>query len=245
MNALPTRKDEAFRYSDIDALGSVWDALAEPERIEIAAQQELQQIWLPTGDPIAVRRVEMVLEAGASARIFALGNAATYGRIELDVALHEGARFEFNAAIVGAGESTNEIVTIVRHLEPDAVSRQTVRSVLGGKAVGSYLGKVAVARGADGTDAEQSVKAMLLERGAIANAKPELEIYADDVKCAHGATVGELDAQQMFYAMSRGLDPAGARALLLEGFVGGLWDALGADSDIACAASKTLREVSR
>ena len=99
-----------------------------------------------------------------------------------------------------------------------------MRSVLNGKAAGSYLGKVEVARGAQQTDAEQSVKAMLLDRGATANCKPELEIFADDVKCAHGATVGELDAMQLFYAESRGLDPASARALLLEGFVMGLWD---------------------
>ena len=245
MTALPTRKDEAFRYADIDALASVWDALASPERIEIAAQQELQQIWLPSGDPIAVRRAEIVVQAGAAARIFALNTSSLYGRIELDVSLHEGAHFEFHAATIGGAESTNEIVTIVRHLEPNATSRQTVRSVLGGKAIGSYLGKVAVARGADGSDAEQSVKAILLDRGATANAKPELEIYADDVKCAHGATVGELDAQQLFYAMSRGLDPASARALLLEGFVGGLWDGLGEDSEIARAASRALHEVSR
>ena len=72
--------------------------------------------------------------------------------------------------------------------------------MLNGKATGSYLGKVEVARGAQKTDAEQSVKAMLLDRGATANCKPELEIFADDVKCAHGATVGELDAMQLFYA---------------------------------------------
>jgi Fe-S cluster assembly protein SufD len=245
MTALPTRKDEAFRYADIDALASVWDALASPERLEIAAQQKVQQIWLPSSDPIAVRRVEIVVEAGATAQIFALNAASLYGRIELDVALHEGAHFEFHAANIGGGESTNEIVTIVRHLQRDAVSRQTVRSVLGDKAVGSYLGKVAVSRGADGTDAEQSVKAILLDRGATANAKPELEIYADDVKCAHGATVGELDPAQLFYAMSRGLDPASARALLLEGFIGGLWDMLGPDSDIAAAARQVLREVSQ
>ena len=245
MTALPTRKEEAFRYADIDALTSVWDALGPPERIEIAAQQELQQIWLPSGDPIAVRRAELVVEAGASARIFALNTASLYGRIELDVALHQGAHFELHAANIGGSESTNEIVTTVRHLEPNAMSRQTVRSVLGGKAIGSYLGKVAVARGADGTDGEQSVKAILLNRGATANCKPELEIYADDVKCAHGATVGELDAQQLFYAMSRGLDPASARALLLEGFIGGLWDSLGPDSEIATAARAALREVSQ
>jgi Fe-S cluster assembly protein SufD len=244
MTALPTRKLEAYRYADIDALSSVWGELAQPKRVEIAAQQKLQQIWLPSGEEIDIRRVELVLKAGARASIFALNNASRYGRIELDVTLHEGAEFSFNAANIGGGNSTLEVVTTVRHIDPSAISRQTVRSVLGGKAVGSYLGKVAVARGADGTDSEQSVKAMLLDRGATANAKPELEIYADDVKCAHGATVGELDRNQLFYAAARGLDPASARALLLEGFVGGLWDDIGGDDQgIADAARAALRAV--
>ena len=99
------------------------------------------------------------------------------------------------------------------------VAGTVVRSVLGGKATGSYLGKVAVARDAQKTDASQSVKAMLLTRTATANAKPELEIFADDVKCAHGATVGELDAMALFYLESRGVGPAEARALLTRAFV--------------------------
>ncbi len=244
MTALPTRKLEAYRYADIDALASVWGELAQPERVEIAAQHELQQIWLPSGDEIDIRRVEMVLDAGAAASIFALNNASRYGRIELDVTLHEGADFAFHAANIGGGNSTLEVVTTIRHVEPNAISRQTVRSVLGGKAIGSYLGKVAVSRGADGTDSEQSVKAMLLDRGATANAKPELEIYADDVKCAHGATVGELDRNQLFYAAARGLDPASARALLLEGFVGGLWDEIdGDDRGIANMARAALKAI--
>ena len=85
---------------------------------------------------------------------------------------------------------------------------------------------------------------MLLNRGATANAKPELEIYADDVKCAHGATVGELDHDQLFYAAARGLDPAGARALLLGGFVGGLWDSIeGGDQGISDMARAALKRV--
>ena len=244
MTALPTRKLEAFRYADIEALASVWSELAQPVRAEIAAQQKLQQVWLPSNEDVQIRRVEMTLEAGAIASIFALNNAPRYGRIELDVSLHEGADFAFHAANIGSGNSTLEVVTTVRHVEPNATSRQTVRSVLGGKAVGSYLGKVAVSRGADGTDSEQSVKAMLLDRGATANAKPELEIYADDVKCAHGATVGELDREQLFYAAARGLDPASARTLLLEGFVGGLWDDIDGDdrgiADMARAALKAI-----
>ncbi len=245
MTALPTRKLEAFRYADIDALASVWDSLAPPERMEIAAQQRVQQIWLPSGAAIDVRRVEMVLEAGASAHIFALATAPRYGRIEIDVTLGDGADFQLDAAMIGGGESTLEIVTTVRHAEPNATSRQTVRSVLGGKATGSYAGKIAVARGAQKSDAVQSVKAMLLERGSTANAKPELEIYADDVKCAHGATVGELDANQLFYAAARGLPPGQAKALLLEGFIGGLWDELGEDSEIAVRAREALHEVAR
>ena len=78
---------------------------------------------------------------------------------------------------------------------------------------------MAVARGADGTDAGQSVRAMLLDRTATANAKPELEIYADDVKCAHGCAVGELDAQALFYMASRGIAPAQAKRLMLQAFI--------------------------
>ena len=243
MTALPTRKLEAFRYADIDALASVWTELAPPERIEIAAQQKLQQIWLPNGEDVEVRRAEIVVEPGAEFALFALNTAREYGRIELDVTLREGARFSLNAANIGTGTSTLEIVTTVRHAEPSAVSRQVVRSVLGGKAIGSYLGKVAVARSGQQTDSVQSVKAMLLDRGATANCKPELEIYADDVKCAHGASVGELDADQLFYAMSRGLDPAAAKALLLEGFVMGLWDGASEPDAISDMARAALRKV--
>jgi len=244
MTALPTRKLEAFRYADIDALASVWSELARPERIEIAAQQNVQQIWLPGADPVQVRRVEIALEAGARANIFALNTATIYGRIEIDVTLADGAHFGLDAANIGGGSATLEIVTTVRHIGVAATSNQTVRSVLGGKAVGSYLGKVAVARDAQQTDSVQSVKAMLLDRGATANCKPELEIYADDVKCAHGATVGELDPQQLFYAAARGLDPASARALLLEGFVAGLWSEIeGDDQGIAEAARAALKAV--
>ena len=243
MTALPTRKLEPYRYADIDALASVWSDLAQPEIIDLAAQQKLQQVWLPSDEEVQVRRVEMTLHAGASASIFALNTASHYGRIEIDVSLHEGADFSLHAANIGGGSSNLEIVTVVRHLEPSATSRQMVRSVLGGKAVGSYLGKVAVSRDAQHSDSVQSVKAMLLNRGATANAKPELEIYADDVKCAHGASVGELDREQLFYAAARGLDPASARALLLDGFVGGLWDDAEGGEAIAELARAALKRV--
>jgi Fe-S cluster assembly protein SufD len=237
----PTRALEEWRYADLDALQPVWEQLGEPERIAVLPGQSLEQVWLPTADAVQVRRVKLSLAAGASARIFALNTAEQYGRIELEVDLADGSEFELFAANIGTDLSTNEIVSNVRHLEPNARSKQVVRSVLNGKAAGTYLGKIEVARDAQKTDAEQSVKAMLLDRGATANAKPELEIYADDVKCAHGATVGELDANQLFYLGSRGLPPAEARALLLEGFVMGLWDSAQEPEAICDAARNALR----
>jgi Fe-S cluster assembly protein SufD len=239
----PTHRQEDWRYADLEALKPVWEQFAEPVTLTVGAGETLEEIWLPTAEDVQLRRVELVLGEGAKARIFALNNAAAYGRMELEVSLAEGADFELYAANIGSGLSTNEIVTTIKHRGPNGRSRQTIRSVLNGKAVGSYLGKVEVARGAQQTDAEQSVKAMLLDRGATANCKPELEIYADDVKCAHGATVGELDAMQLFYAESRGLDPASARALLLEGFVMGLWDSATGSEAICKAAREALRRV--
>ena len=239
----PTRRQEEWRYADLDALKPVWDQLGDVATIVVGAGESFEDVWLPTGDDVRVRRVQVSLGEGAIARIFALNTAPVYGRVELEVTLAADANFELFAANIGSGTSTNEIVTNVRHLGERGRSRQTVRSILGGKAVGSYLGKVEVARGAQQTDGEQSVKVMLLDRGATANCKPELEIYADDVKCAHGATVGELDPMQLFYAESRGLDPVSARALLLEGFVMGLWDSAKDADVIRDAARETLRKV--
>jgi Fe-S cluster assembly protein SufD len=239
----PTRKQEEWRYADLDALQPVWEQFAEPITLTVAAGEKLEESWLPIGDEVQLRRVQLALEPGARARIFVLNTAPVYGRVELEVSLAEGADLELFGANIGTGLSTNEIVTNVKHIGVGGRSRQMIRSVLNGKAVGSYLGKVEVARGAQQTDAEQSVKAMLLDRGATANCKPELEIFADDVKCAHGASVGELDAMQLFYAESRGLDPASARALLLEGFVMGLWDTAREPDAIANAAREALRRV--
>ena len=230
--ALPTRRDEAYRYADLKALAPLWPIAVEA--IHVAAGTSDALTVIAQGSQPTARHIAITLDAGASFDMRLLNTGTAYGRIAVTVTLGEGANFHLGAAQLGGGEQTLELVTEVTHAAPDAVSRQVVRSVLGGRATGTYLGKVAVRRGADGTDAGQSVRAMLLDRTATANAKPELEIYADDVKCAHGCAVGELDANGLFYLASRGLPPAQAKALMLQAFV--------AEAFIGAADEEALNE---
>jgi Fe-S cluster assembly protein SufD len=216
--AFPSRKDEAFRYADLAALAGVWPVARE--EILVPSGQSTSLSLVETENVAALARHLVIdVEAGAAFDLRILNTGAAFGRIAIDARLGAGASFTFGAAQLGGGNQTLEIVTEIAHNAPDAISRQVVRSVLGGEATGTYLGKVAVARGSNGTDAEQSVRAMLLSRTATANAKPELEIYADDVKCAHGCAVGELDAAGLFYLQSRGLPPEEAKKLMLQAFV--------------------------
>lgn len=222
---LPTRKAEEWRYSDLDALAAIWPTPA-PTRIDVAAGDNARHHLLQEADDgtAAVHDYVITIADGARCDFHVLNIGGKLGRVTFTVTLGKGSHFELNGAIIGGGDQVLEIVTSVTHAEPDATSGQTIRSILGQRATGSYLGSINVARDAQRTDAFQSVKAMLLDRTATANAKPELEIYADDVKCAHGATVGELDGQALFYMASRGMDPATAKTLLLKAFVAGVFD---------------------
>ena len=233
---LPTRRDERWRYSDLDAVAKLWP-VGPATVIEVAAGESEARTLVADAGGIHDYRVE--LAPGASFDFRLLASGPRYGRVALDVTLHDGAHFELGAVLLGRGEATVELVTTVRHVGVGATSVQTVRVVLDERATGSYLGKVAVARGAQKTDASQSAKALLLQRTATANLKPELEIYADDVKCAHGATVGELSKEALFYLASRGIEPGEARALLTEAFVA---DALeGVADDVRDQALAWLR----
>ncbi len=224
MITLPTRREEAFRYSDVEALARVWPVASE--RIIVLAGETLSHeiINVADADDVVVRNLEIILKAGAKANVRVLNAGGRLGRICLDVTCHAGSDFTLGAVQLGTGKQTVEIITTVRHVEPGATSSQVIRTILSGGATGSYLGKVEVARGADGTDSAQDAKAMLLDRQSTANAVPQLEIFADDVKCAHGATVGELDAMGLFYLMARGLPPAEAKKLMLQAFVGGVFE---------------------
>jgi Fe-S cluster assembly protein SufD len=119
--------------------------------------------------------------------------------------------------IVGAGQHT-DTHSLIDHTQPHCTSRQLYKGILDGKSRAVFNGKVFVHEGAQGTDAQQTNRNLLLSKEARVDTKPQLEIFADDVKCAHGATVGQLEEEELFYLISRGLHRELAQNLLTYGF---------------------------
>lgn len=162
---------------------------------------------------------------------FHLGVGGALVRQEVRVALTgENANARLNGAYALSGASHHDFTTVMDHVMPNCASSQVFKGVVDGESRGVYQGRIHVARDAQKTDAHLLHKALFLSRGPQIDCKPELEIYADDVKCAHGAATGEIDENHMFYLQARGIDPETARALLVEGF---LADAVGEISDEA------------
>ena len=131
-----------------------------------------------------------------------------------------GSSAAINSAALLSGERHSDITSEVKHVAPDCAVRQLHKGVARDRSRNVFQGKFHVLREAQKTDAKMTANALLLSDGAEANHKPELEIYADDVECAHGSTVGALDDDALFYLRQRGLSEAQARALLVEAFVG-------------------------
>jgi len=112
----------------------------------------------------------------------------------------------------------------VRHARPHGSSTQLYKSILGGASRSVFNGRIVVDPGAQKTDARQSNRNLVLSDAAVANSNPQLEIFADDVRCTHGSTVGRLDDEAVFYLRSRGLDRAEAQRLLVQAFAGEILD---------------------
>ncbi|HEY0206121.1 MAG TPA: Fe-S cluster assembly protein SufD [Acetobacteraceae bacterium] len=151
---------------------------------------------------------------------FVLTLGAKLARTEIHARLlGEGGAVHLNGAQLLGGQQHGDITTVVAHDAPGCASRQTVKNVLSDHSRGVFQGRIEVARVAQKTDGYQMNQALLLSPHAEINCKPQLEIYADDVKCSHGATVGELDIEQLFYLRSRGIPEAEARAILVRSFL--------------------------
>ena len=219
--AYPTKKDEAWRYSDTDALAGMdlgtFDAWTD---IDVPAGETHREILrIADGGDVQLRRLRVRIGEGARCEIFGLITAAQLGRVEVVALLGEGAHFELGGVTLGGRDTTREFVTRVVHEHPNASSNQVVRCVHWGRGTGNFLGRIDVVRDAQKTDAAQDFKGLLLEKGASVNAVPQLEIFADDVQCAHGATVGQLDEMARYYMATRGLSPEASRRLLVQAFI--------------------------
>ena len=140
-------------------------------------------------------------------------------RNNIDVELDgEGIDCTLNGLTVIGGKQHVDNQTRIVHAKPRCHSWEIYKNILSDRATGVFNGKIYVAQDAQKTDAKQTNKTLLLSARAVMNSKPELEIYADDVKCTHGATVGELDRESLFYLLSRGIDRETARSLLTYAF---------------------------
>lgn len=180
------------------------------------------------GDLVSVETISVIQERGARYTARFLNAGAKLSRTELDITLNgEGAEADLSGVSILGDEAHADITTRITHAAPNTTSRQLFKKVAGGKSRAVYQGKISVKEGAIGSDSRQTAKALLLSDRAEADLKPELEILADDVKCAHGAAVGDLDQDSLFYLRSRGIPEVEARALLIHAFLQEVVDGIG------------------
>lgn len=181
-------------------------------------------------DAFHIANTHVHLARGANIDAFVLSVGARLSRSEAHVLFTgEGAQCRLNGAYMGIGEQICDNTTLMDHVAPGCRSVQIFKGVLDERARGIFQGKVSVRPDAQHTDAHQLTKTLLLTPGAEADAKPELEIFADDVKCSHGATIGQIDADALFYLRTRGIPEREARAILIAGFLDDAIDEIGND----------------
>jgi Fe-S cluster assembly protein SufD len=187
---------------------------------EVPPGGHLSLAIIQTGGDVALAHRKVRLGEGATFRQFILADGARYARIETEIEIAgRGARVELNGVYLAAkGRHADLTSQVILNAEAAEV-RQLVRGVARKGGRGVFQGRFKVERAAQKADAEMHHDALLLEEGAEVFAKPELEIYADDVKCAHGNTAGQLNEDAVFYLRQRGIPDAEARAMITRAFL--------------------------
>lgn len=200
--------------------------------IDVATGAKVTRICLQDGGTKAIDLTHCVvtIAAGGSYEATALAFGGRFARAETFVTLHgQDALCRIDGAYLLAGNSHADATTRITHKGPGGTTRELFKGAVKDKARGVFQGKILVERAAQQTDARQNHHALMLTDGAEVDAKPELEIYADDVACAHGNTIGALDENALFYMRQRGIPEAAARALLVQAFVGDVLDGIAHD----------------
>jgi len=200
--------------------------------IALAEGASVERLVLAADSPggVTVSQAEVSLAAKSDFAQTVATSGGRRQRIETRVS-HPGghASLRLDGVYLLADKAHADLTTVVTHDGLDGVTEQLTKGVVRDQARGVFQGRIVVAEGADGTDAKMGHHALILSERAEVDAKPELEIYADDVACAHGNTVGALDEDALFYARQRGMPEAQARALLTEAFVGQVIDRIDQD----------------
>ena len=188
--------------------------------IVLAEQAKVQHIRMQRDGPQAFHIANTVVSLGRGSHYQSVGvdMGAQLSRHHLDIVLGEGAECAVDGLAVVSGGQLADTHSCIVHAQPHGHSRQLHKCIAGDAARAVFNGKVSVRQGAQHTDAAQMSRNLLLGARARIDTQPQLEILADDVKCAHGATVAPLDTEEVFYLQSRGLSDSAARALLTHAF---------------------------
>lgn len=194
-------------------------------RVGEGARLDRIKVELEAADAIHLSHVHTTLGKNSVFNDFTLTSGAKTNRQNGTVEFKgQGSEAKVSGAFMLGGRQHADTRLVIDHQVPHCTSRELFKCVMDDNARGIFQGKVIVQRGAQKTDGKQSSHALLLSETAEFDAKPELEIFADDVVCGHGATSGDLNHDHLFYLMSRGIPPAEAKSLLIAAFVGEAFD---------------------
>ena len=197
------------------------------EKINIDKNAVLKNITLQKtkSNGYFYKNISGTQDYNSSYQNFILSSGLKFNKIEIDMNLEKEKSNCYILSGLNLGKDEHqEIKTQINHLAPDCKSYQKIKNVLESDSNGVYQGKIFVKNIAQKTDAYQLSKALILNDNAEFSAKPELEIYADDVKCSHGSTSGSIDAEAVHYLMTRGIELRAAKKLLIKGFLNEIFD---------------------
>lgn len=220
---LPVRVGAGAKVTIVDRQGGAGQALVTSVS-HLTVGEGADVTWLivqeQPSETSHLAQFNAEIGADASLKLFVLNAGGKLVRQEIRVsAAGEGGTFTLRGINLLAGETHTDVTMVLDHAVPRTSSTEVVRNVVTGSARGVFQGRINVHQYAQKTDAKMSCNTLLLSDEAEFSAKPELEIFADDVQCGHGATVTEIDANHLFYLMARGIDEKTARGLLVKAFI--------------------------
>lgn len=203
-----------------DGQGAYWKNMSTEIVLGANARLNHVRIQTDTMDAVQTNMVHITMDRDANLNSFSINLGGKLTRHDIHAVLNgTGIECSLNGVSLLKGAQHGDTTIVMEHTAPHCVSNQFYRTLLDDAARGVFQGKVHVHRAAQKTDGYQLANTILLSPKAEMDTKPELEIYADDVKCSHGTTTGALDEEPLFYLRSRGLSEAQARMLLVQAFV--------------------------